>query len=238
MHRFPVLLAAAALALSLVTAGAAAQSTSVLLPVHGSELSAGPVFAGDGVAWVAGDHVLRRDAAGTIRQVDRWRWRDEPGGTGIAASGGALAVTRTEQRCIETDCRFNDKGPIRGELRTGPPDGPLSPAAACVTARPLVSGDVLGVVCPNGVVVGPERRTFGAGPGADFGRPGALEHPYVAFTEQRSGVHHVVVADWRTGEEVLAVAQPAAVGALDVAADGTVVFVARGDRRVRVASPA
>jgi hypothetical protein len=215
------------LALPAATPPADAQSASATLDLAQAP-TAGPVWAGERIAWVSGNRVFVRDPDGRTRTVDRWRWEHRPLVPAIAASSSLIAVWRGEEDCA--DCR-GDFQTVLSELRTGPPDGPLQPRAACALGEnvPLVTGDVLGLRCGGAVSVfddatgGGERR-FGPATGP-YAFPGALEGRYVAYAGGDYEHPRVVVADWRTGEELYSVAASAL--DIDVASDGSVAWTTR-----------
>lgn len=224
------------------TAGSASAQGAVLIrgPAVG-DLVAGPVIAGDGIAWIADAGRERRfihaDSRGR-RVLGRWR----PGrgeGADLAASSEIVAVQRWAYRCPSAGCRRR----AFEELLVGSIDGPLSRVAACG----LPGAAACGPRCHAGRVLsvagrtvawrfdcsGPLRlrerqgseRSIAAGLGAQ------LAGRFVASDEltPRSGM--ITVRDVDTGAERLRV--DATVNRFDLDEDGAVVFsrLAGGDVR-------
>lgn len=235
--------------LVLLVAAAPARAGRTLMPDSESIVVAGPMFADERLVWATRStapdgydvHVAAPDGTGhTIHTVEA------PVAQASHLSFAFDASARRTALSVQVFRYYNRKDPGGEILYSRISSGPLGTvpepfALPCGVDRPhaeavAVDGDAVASLqsCGGKTVV----HDFGAAEGdkRDYEYPAAtlvrLAGPYLATAE---GNREIVVREWRTGAERLRV--PMSTYYLDVQSDGTIAFVASGNR-VMVASPA
>src|SRR3712207_3054223 len=102
---------------------------------------AGPVFAGERVAWVEGSRsgmrlVVADPSTGQRTVVAAWTPRAFHDTSSLDASSELLVVRRVDQDC-SGQCKCMDYVTKADAIRAGPVDGPLATAPPCGIGAPM-----------------------------------------------------------------------------------------------------
>jgi hypothetical protein len=194
----------------IVAANAAAQNAAFV--VGDPRLDGSPAFAGERIVWVSDGAVQVADASGRIETIDRLPApgqgvQDYAYPVRLVATASRLALWRGQGRCQDDACKYEGPTPVLSEIREGAVLGPLAARRSCVEedTGPLLTDGASGERCERGIEVRSNDGTIVRRYGTDLDGSSAadLEGTRVAYGERTDrGRNAVVVADWRSGEEL------------------------------------